>query len=378
MPKSKKTVIIAAGASGGHLFPAMAVADQLKEKGYECLFIGRAGQFSGIIKDAGYPLHDLPASPWNVKNPIKKIKAVFNLLRAFVAAFRLIHQHNASVVFGTGGYATVASILAAKLAGVPTIVHEQNVLPGRANRFLSKWVDRVCLTYESSRHYLKFRDGVMTVTGNPIRKKVLAVKDEVRKDDGHFRIVIVGGSQGAKILSDVVPNTIRLLPYEIKKNIEIVQQCRAEDVNRVEALYHAEDVQFTVQSFFEDLESHIKQCHLVIARSGASTINEVSILGRAAIYVPLRLADGHQLQNAKVMENAGAAIVMEQNNFTPEKLASKIVELYEDGVYLTKMEKAAQQMAQIDAAEKISIEIEKLSEEDLLHLAKQVESEREK
>jgi UDP-N-acetylglucosamine--N-acetylmuramyl-(pentapeptide) pyrophosphoryl-undecaprenol N-acetylglucosamine transferase len=370
--ESKKTIVIAAGASGGHLFPALAVANKLKEQGFDCLFVGRGKQFSHLIEKEGYALLELPASPWNVRNPIKKLKALFNLFRAFWRAFKLIHQNKASVVFGTGGYATVAAMLAAKLAGVPTIIQDQNVMPGRANRFLAKWVDKVCLSYESSRHYLKYRDGVMVVTGNPIRDKVIEAMDLARPQDGQFRIVIIGGSQGAKVLSDVVPNAMNLLPYEVLKNIEIVQQTRPEDVVRVKNLYHDFKVPAKVESFFEDLEKEMRHCHLVIARSGASTMDEVCILGRAAIYVPLRLADGHQLQNAKVMENVGAALVMEQHVFTPEKLAEKITELFEDKAFLAKMEQSAKEMSQLDAADKVAEQVVKLSDEDIFNLAKQV------
>lgn len=377
MSDTQKTVVIAAGASGGHLFPALAVANKLKEKGFNCLFVGRGAQFSGAIEKEGYDILELPASPWNVRNPIKKLWAVFNLFRAFVRSFKLIHHHKASVVFGTGGYATVAAVMAAKLAGVPTIIQDQNVLPGRANRFLAKWVDKVCLSYESSRHYLKYRDGVMVVTGNPIRQKVIDAKNVQRTEDGKFRLLVVGGSQGAKILSDVVPNAIKLLPYEILKNIEVTQQARPEDVVRVKNLYHASDIPATVESFFEKLEEGIRQSHLVIARSGASTVNEVALLGRAAIYVPLKLADGHQLQNAKVMEGAGAAIVMEQQHLTPEKLAEKLKELYEDKAFIGKMEKAAHSLADTEASSKIAAEVSRLSEEDILHLAEQVESKKE-
>lgn len=371
----KKTIVIAAGASGGHLFPALAVANKLKKQGFHCLFVGRGKQFSHLIENEGYSLLELPASPWNVRNPFKKLKALFNLFRSFWQAFKLIHQQKASVVFGTGGYATVAAILAAKCAGVPTIIQDQNVLPGRANRFLAKWVDKVCLSYESSRHYLKYRDGVMVVTGNPIHEKVIAVIDEERIEDGKFRILVVGGSQGAKILSDVVPNAMNLLPYDVKKNIEVTQQARPEDVVRVKNLYHDFKVPAKIESFFDNFEKEICKCHLVIARAGASTINEACILGRAAIYVPLKLADGHQLLNAKVMENEGAAIVMEQHVFTPEKLSEKIVELYKDKAFLAKMEQSAKRISQIDAADKVAEQVIKLSDEDIFHLAKQVNEE---
>lgn len=373
MSKKIKTAIIAAGASGGHIFPALAVADELKKQGFHCIFVGRGGAFKPMIEAAGYEMKELAASPWNVKNPIKKLVAVFNLLRAFKGAFTLIHNEKACVVFGTGGYATVAAVLAAKLAGVPTIIQEQNVLPGRANRFLSKWVDKVCLSFESSRHYLRYREGVMVVTGNPIREKFIAKKGAVRTEDGSFRLLVVGGSQGAKVLSDVVPEAMNLLPYHVKKNIKVVQQTREEDKYRVKNTYHEYGVPARVETFFDALEDEMVNAHLVISRSGASTVNETSILGRAAIYVPLKLADAHQLLNAKAMENLGAALVMEQHLFTPEKLAEKLTELFEDRAFLAKMEKAAEGAAVVDAANRVAAEVVKLSDEDLLQLASQLD-----
>lgn len=371
MSKKIKTAIIAAGASGGHIFPALAVANELKKQGFHCVFVGRGGAFSRVVKEDGFDIKELPASPWNVKNPARKLLAIFNLIRAFVQAFKLIHNEKASVVFGTGGYATVAAVLAAKLSGVPTVIQEQNVLPGRANRFLSKWADRVCLSFESSRHYLRYREGVMVVTGNPIRNKIIEARNLKRVEDGKFRILIAGGSQGARILSDVVPNAMNLLPYAHKKQIEIVQQTRVEDRQRVINFYHEFDVPAQVEVFFDDLETKMVQSNLIIARSGASTVNEAALLGRAAIYVPLKLADGHQIQNAKAMEHIGAAIVMEQHCFTAEKLAEKLSELIEDKAFIAKMEKSAYDSSKVDAAKNVADEVVKLSEEDLLHLAEE-------
>ncbi len=372
MSKKTKTAIIAAGASGGHIFPALAVANELKAQGFRCIFVGRGGAFSRIVEADGFEIKELPANPWNVKNPVRKVLAIFNLVRAFVRAFKLIHQEKASVVFGTGGYATVAAVLAAKLSGVPTVIQEQNVLPGRANRFLSKWADRVCLSFESSRHYLRYRENVMVVTGNPIRSKIIEARTLKRVDDGKFRILIAGGSQGARILSDVVPHAINLLPYEHKKKVEVIQQTRAEDRQRVINFYHEFDVPAQVEVFFDDLEVKMIQSNLIIARSGASTVNEAAILGRAAIYVPLKLADGHQLQNAKAMESIGAAIVMEHGIFTPEKLAEKLSELIEDKVFVGKMEKSAYDSGIVDAANNVAREVIKLSEYDLLHIGEEL------
>lgn len=378
MSNTQKTIIVSAGASGGHIFPAMSVADELRAQGFRCVFLGRGGAFTKKVTDAGYEMIQLPASPWNVRNPIRKVQAVWNLLRAFWRSFRVIHEEKASVVFGTGGYATVAAVLAAKFSGVPTLIQEQNVLPGRANRFLSKWADRVCLSFESSRHYLPFRDGVMVVTGNPIRQKVIDACALKRDESESFKIFITGGSQGAKVLSDVIPDAIDLLPHPVKKLVKVVQQTRLEDVQRVKNAYHDIGVEAVVDNFFDDIENQIVQTNLVIARSGASTVNETSLLGRAAIYVPLRIADGHQVLNAREMEALDAAVVIEQQNFTAEFLAKELEELIVNKDRLSKMEQAAKASGIADAAARVATEVVKLSENDILHLGEELLNDEEK
>lgn len=365
-----KTVLIATGASGGHVFPALAVAEKLKAQGFNCVFVGNHGKFLDMVENEGYTVERLPASPWNVKNPVKKLKALLCLGRAFGRALRLIHNYKASVVFGTGGYATVALMLASKFTGVPTLVAEQNVLPGRANRFLSKWVDKVCLTFESSRHYLKYRDGVMVASGNPIRENIVEKSQTFKKEKtDHKTLLIVGGSQGAKILSDVVPEAINFLPYELKRDLRIIQQTRPEDEMRVTAAYHKLDVNAEIKTFFDDMPSLLTKADLLIARSGASTICEAALFGLPAVYVPLKLADGHQILNARAVEGDGAALVIDQNEFTPQKLAETLTDLLSDTTRLGQMSASAKKVSKPNAAEKVAAEVIKLSEQNVMQFA---------
>ena len=372
--QQNKTILIATGASGGHVFPALAVAEKLKQQGCTCIFVGNEGKFLDMVSAEGFTIERLPAAPFNVSNPIKKMKAIFFLVRAFGRALKLVHRYKASAVFGTGGYATVALVLAGKVAGTPTVIAEQNVLPGRANRFLSKWVDCVCLTFESSRHYLKYRDGVMVTCGNPIRESIVTKALQMRENgtktkDETKTIFIMGGSQGAKILSDIVPSAIELLPYNLKKQIRIIQQTRPEDTKRVIADYNRLDVPADVQTFFSDMPEVLSKTDLVIARSGASTICETALFSIPAVYVPLRrLADGHQVLNAKAMEGVGAALVMDQHEFTAEKLATTLEDLLGDKTRLEQMAKAAREFSQPNAACAVAKEVLRLSEQDVMCL----------
>ena len=367
-----QTILIATGASGGHVFPALAVADELTEFGYNCVFIGCGKNFISMVEGSGYRSIILPASPWNIKNPVRKLWAGFNLIRAMSKAVATIHKERASAVFGTGGYATVATILAARISGVPTIIQDQNVLPGRANRFLARWVDKVCLSFEDSRHYLKYRPNIMTVCGNPIRKRIINAKSKKREDNGKFNILVLGGSQGARILSDIVPEAVNLLPDEIKAKVVVTQQTRPEDVVRVEDFYAKNNVEHKVEKFFNKVEDEIVNSNIVIGRSGASTVNECSILGRAAILVPTKSADGHQLLNAKVMADAEAAVILEQPDFTPKKLMHKLLELIEDKSRLENMEQRSVTLSNPDAAKLVAKEVIALASQDVMHLAEEI------
>lgn len=371
-----KTIIIACGASGGHIFPAVSVADELKKEGYNCVFVGNGKSFSSTIEKYGYRSIPLPVSPWNVKNPVRKAMALINFVRAFFKAVKILHDEKASTVFGTGGYATVAAVLAGKFSGIPTVVHEQNVLPGRANKLLSKWVDKICLSFDESRHYLKYRKGAIAVCGNPVRQALIDAVGEKRKEDGMFRLLVLGGSQGAKILSDVVPLAVKNLHDDKKSKIEVIQQTRPEDEERVRKAYADLGVKAEVASFFDDIPQRLIQSHLVVGRSGASTVTECMLLGRAAVFVPLRLADGHQLQNAQVMEQGGAAVVIEQPQFTGERLSQELIHFMKDKVHLKAMEKASAKLAHHDAAKKVAQEVVAQAQHDVIHLSQPVQEEK--
>jgi UDP-N-acetylglucosamine--N-acetylmuramyl-(pentapeptide) pyrophosphoryl-undecaprenol N-acetylglucosamine transferase len=370
MTQNGPTILISAGASGGHIFPALAVAEELREQGATCVFVGNGTAFEKAITDAGFILETLPASAWNVKNPVRKMWAIVNLVRAFITAMKIVHKVRPSVVFGTGGYATVASVFAGRISGVPTMIHEQNVLPGRANKLLAGRVDKIALAFELMPGVLPPRLEKNTqVFGNPVRKNIINLQNKKRKDDEKFHLLVVGGSQGARILSDVVPAAIALLPVKHRKKIEMVQQARPEDIDRVKAIYEGLKVSYDVTSFFTDLPERMVQSNLMIARAGAGTISECALLGRSAIFVPLKLADGHQKYNAKVLTDKEASILMEEDDFTPENLSNKLKELIDKPEIVSNMEKKAKLEARPDAAKDVANAVLKLSKMDVMQLA---------
>lgn len=361
-----KTILIASGASGGHLFPALAVAEAMRAKGWRCVVVLGGGRFAHEVEARGLELVRLPASAFNDRNPLLKLWALVKVAMGVGVALRLVLCARPAVVFGTGGYATVATMLAAKLVGVPTVVHEQNVLPGRANRFLAKVVDKLLLTFVGSRAHLP--KGLVTEwTGTPLRQQVTDVVGMKLPDAKKpFGVMVLGGSMGARILSTVVPEMVKLLPASARKTLHVVHQARAEDVARVRAAYDALGVKAVVESFFSDLPARYKDVHVVIGRSGTGTILETAVLGRAGIYCPHQLADNHQLLNAQVAVDAGAAVLLEQPDFTPDNLLREVQALMANRVTVAVMGKAAQKLVVRDATGKVVRALEQAADDDIM------------
>lgn len=363
-----RTILIAAGASGGHIFPALSVAEELKAMGFACVFVGGGKQFDVHVGGAGYPFEVLPAAPWNVRNPLRKLLAIFKLAAAMAKAMYLIHKHKPSVVFGTGGYATVATVMAGWISGVPTMMHEQNVLPGRASRFLSRWVDRVLLSFPVVEGSLKTKAENTRLVGNPVRQQVLAARCLQRPEDGLFRLLVVGGSQGSRILSQVVPKAVGNLPPHLREKLVVIQQARPEDVEEVTNTYTRLGVAFKVQSFFSNLPKQLAESNLLVGRSGAGTVVECALLGRAAVLVPLELADGHQILNAQVLVAGDAAIMVREKVFSAEYLATLLGELMQKPERLAKMEQNALALAHPDAARLAAMQVVELAKMDVMSL----------
>lgn len=355
------TILVASGASGGHLFPALSVAQELSEKrgkrpAFDVRVILGGSKFIDVVQRTGLPYVRLPAAAFNDRGPVRLVWAFGKLGQGFLKALRLVMQTKPVAVFGTGGYATVALMLAAKLRGVPTIIHEQNVLPGRANRFLARIADVVVLTFEDSLQYFPEVCGRVVVAGTPLRQEILdaAAKKKVRKGEV-FSVLILGGSQGARILGEVIPEMVAMMNVPERRNLRVVQQVRADDVQRVSAMYAKLGLaEVVVQPFFTNLPELYGEADLVIGRSGVGTVLECAAFGIPAIYVPLELADGHQKLNAGVAEKVGAAVVLEQAYFTPANLLVHVRALRGDAKRLEVMANAAKTLAKPNATEVVA------------------------
>jgi UDP-N-acetylglucosamine--N-acetylmuramyl-(pentapeptide) pyrophosphoryl-undecaprenol N-acetylglucosamine transferase len=328
--KKNGPVILSAGGTGGHIFPAEALAEGLLQRGYEVALVTDK-RFKQDYAQAGSLLSQLPVlqipAGRLAGGLTGKLKGGLNIVRGLMAARRLLKKQKPQVVVGFGGYPSFPALFAATTLGIPTIIHEQNAILGRANRKLSPRVNRIALSYEPTQLLPEGHPPVVH-TGNPVRGAIRALRKlpyAVPGENGSLHVLVVGGSQGASVFSDVVPAAIALLPEEVRNRLRIDQQCRAADIAKVRAAYDAMDMRADLAPFFSDMATRMASAHLVITRAGASTVAELKTAGRPAILVPLPTAmDRHQDANAQNIEDADAGWVMAQDGFTPEALAARL------------------------------------------------------
>ncbi len=329
-PRPPRHFILAAGGTGGHMIPAHALAAELLSRGHHVALITdeRGSRIPGLFDRV--PVHVLPAGRMS-KNPIKALKAFRAIMTGRAMAMRLYETVEPSAVIGFGGYPALPALLAARKMGIPTAIHEQNAVLGRVNRFVAGRVDAIATAYEQvDRLPSRARDKVELV-GNPVREEVLALRAEPYpplSDDGIFRLLVTGGSQGASILGEVVPEALALLPEHFRRRLQVTQQCREEDIEDVRARYAKAEIPADLATYMEDLPARLAWSHLVIARAGASTIAELTAAGRPAILVPLPSAtDDHQTANAREMAKSGGARVIPQSRFNPVELGKQMQKL---------------------------------------------------
>jgi UDP-N-acetylglucosamine--N-acetylmuramyl-(pentapeptide) pyrophosphoryl-undecaprenol N-acetylglucosamine transferase len=352
-----RPVVVAAGGTGGHLFPAEALSNVLIARGYKVELVTdeRAARYGGSF--AVRAVHQIPAATPSGGSPFAKAMALFTLVRGTLAAYRLLKDVQPLAVVGFGGYPTVPPVLAATWLHVPVILHEANAVMGRANRFLASRVDAIAKGFETLGGIDAKLTTKTTVTGNPVRPAVLEAANVAFPDfaDGRLRLLVTGGSQGARIMSDVVPAAIALLPEELRRKLIIVQQAREEDRARVTEVYQRLGVEAEVKSFFADLPARMAASHLVIGRAGASTVSELAVIGRPALLVPFPHAiDQDQAGNAAQLAESGAAIVVPQTRFTPQWLAGALTEALNDPGDLFCRAELAKRTGIADAAERLA------------------------
>ena len=329
--------VLAAGGTGGHMIPAHALAAELKSRGHGVLLITdeRGSRFPGLFEKV--PVHILPAGRLG-GGPIGWLKALGSVARGRAEAKRLYREHRPDAVVGFGGYPAFPSLLAASALRIPTVLHEQNAVLGRVNRLLAGEAEAIAIAYEQvDRLKAKFDDKVVLV-GNPVRKEIARLGelpfppfDEVAP----LKILVTGGSQGATILSSVVPEGLGKLEPSLRRRLQVVQQCRPDDIERVRKQYADLGIPAELMTYIEDMAAKLADCHLMIGRAGASTIAELTAAGRPAILIPFAAAtDDHQTANAREMVRAGGARAIDQSNFTPDVLARQIEALAIDPVAL--------------------------------------------
>ncbi len=358
MPTSEPNnlILLAAGGTGGHLFPAEALAVVLEKRGFavDLATDHRAAHY----KFPARAVHVIPSATLRGRNPIALAQTFGMLALGLAKAWSLLGRIRPAVVVGFGGYPTVPPLWAASLRRVPTVLHEQNGVMGRANRLLAPRVTAIATSFHSlTRVDARLQDKI-TFTGNPVRPQVIAAARTAYAEPaagGKIRLLVFGGSQGAHVMAEIVPSAIERLDAALRARLTIVQQARADDVGTVQGVYARLGVEAETATFFADLPERLAAAHLVIARSGASTVAELSAIGRPALLVPLPNAlDQDQFANAGVLADAGGAIRIEQRDFTPERLASEIASLAGDPAALTRMAQAAKSAGAIDAAERLA------------------------
>jgi len=354
----QKSVLLAAGGTGGHLFPAQALAEELQRR---AIPVDLVTDMRGDRYGTGFParqIYCVPAATLAGRSPVAMARTAYLLARGLAAAFQLLGKVKPAVVVGFGGYPTFPPLKAAKLRGIPTALHEQNAVLGRANRMLAKSVTRIATSFETTKLLGSELQPKATLTGNPVRSAVIeaAQRAYVKPQPGDpIELVVFGGSQGARFFSETVPPALAALPPDVRCRLNVVQQARAEDVDGVVAAYRSAGIRAEVAPFFRDLPQRIAGANLVIARSGASTVAELTVIGRPSILVPLPHAlDNDQLQNAQRLAESGAAWCIEQKHLSPARLAGDVGILLGDPDGLAAAAAAAKSLGRPDAVGRLA------------------------
>jgi UDP-N-acetylglucosamine--N-acetylmuramyl-(pentapeptide) pyrophosphoryl-undecaprenol N-acetylglucosamine transferase len=355
---SAPLILLAAGGTGGHLFPAEALGVELIRRGYRVRLAtdARALRYSGLFSPDMIDV--VPSETLRGRNPIALARTAIMLGYGTLVAFNLVRRLRPAAVVGFGGYPTVPPLMAARLSGVPAIIHDANAVLGRANRFLSGRVDAIATSLPG----VLDRDPALaektTTVGTPMRPAILAAAAQgydPPQPGGALRLLVVGGSQGARVMSDIVPSAIEKLEPALWPRIELTQQVREEDMARVRAVYDRLKINAELAPFFSDLPARLASTHLVVSRSGAGTVAELAAIGRPSILVPLPGAiDQDQFANAGVLAQADGAVRIVQSEFTPDRLASEISAFAAEPARLAAMAAGAHSAGRLDAAERLA------------------------
>jgi UDP-N-acetylglucosamine--N-acetylmuramyl-(pentapeptide) pyrophosphoryl-undecaprenol N-acetylglucosamine transferase len=358
---TKRLAVLAAGGTGGHLFPAQALAEELNRRGWRVVL---ATDERGDKYAHDFPAeHRIPlsAATFRKGDLIGAVGAGLNIVQGVMQARTAFKVLDPSIVIGFGGYPSLPALLAAVTTKRPTIIHEQNAVLGRVNRFLADKVDVVACAFPTLQKAKPRVRARVQVVGNPVRPEIRALYDvPYEPPTGEIRILVTGGSQGAKLLSELTPLAITNLPDSLRAQVSVQQQTRRENLEEAIKTYKNAVVPAEIAPFFRDMAGRLGRAHLVIGRAGASTCCELAVAGRPSILVPLKIAmDDHQTYNAKLLADAGGAEVAAEDVLTLEVFTRALTKLLSDPQRLARMAEAARSVAVPDAAERLADLVEK-------------------
>jgi UDP-N-acetylglucosamine--N-acetylmuramyl-(pentapeptide) pyrophosphoryl-undecaprenol N-acetylglucosamine transferase len=348
-----KRVILAAGGTGGHVFPAQSVGAALIQRGDQVFYI-TDHRGSRFFRDEDPPLHVMRIR--RIGGILGALRFLYGLAHEVWQCYWILRRLKPDVVMGFGSYASVPPIVAALILRIPTVLHEQNAVLGRANRYLSKFANRVACSFEKT---AVASCGNVIWTGNPLRLSFFHSTPYQSLPSSPFNIVVIGGSQGSRIFSEVIPKTIMLLSEAQQANLIIHQHVRPEDADNVRKIYEEFKGQVIIKDFFHNIAELYNQAHLIIARSGASTVSELCTVGRPAILVPYGASlEGDQLYNASYLADRQACIMMREYEFTPRNLKKVLDDLLSDPSLLQKLATNIHHLAIPDAIDRLLFEMD--------------------
>ena len=354
----RKIAVVAAGGTGGHLFPAQALSEALIARGWRIVL---ASDERVAAMSENFPAEErigLSARTFKSGDPVGMVLAGVAIFRGILQARAAFARIDPSVVIGFGGYPSVPGLLAGVSQNRPTVLHEQNAVMGRANRRLASHVRAVACAFPVLQKAPPRIQGKVVVVGNPVRPDIQALADKPYlppEPGGTLRLLITGGSQGARLLSELMPAAIAQLPEDLRNRLRVQQQTRVESMDNARRIYADANVQAEIAPFFRDMASRLRQAHLVVGRSGAGSVCEFAIAGKPAILVPLAIAlDDDQGQNAKVMADAGGAQIAREDQLSVDTMASALTKLLTHPDRLVRMAAGARSIARPDAAERLA------------------------
>lgn len=354
----RPTIALAAGGTGGHMFPAEAMAEEMKRRGWKVLLFTDQ---RGMRYADGFPANEivtLDADNPNVRGVVAKARVAVGMAGAIAASMIAFRKHKPNVAVGFGGYPSAPAMLAARLSGVPHGVHEQNAVLGRVNRMVARTADFVAHAFPKLERLPTGLKAEIIETGNPVRDAIRAVEGQgyhAPIGDAPIEILVFGGSQGAALFSRVVPPALAGLPENVRRRLNVTQQVREEEKDEVRATYQGAGIACELQPFFRDIPQRLTDAHVVVARAGASSVTELATVGRPAILVPLGIAmDDHQTGNAQVLVEAGAAELIAEPDFSAERLSTVLEPLLTDSARLSQMAVSAASVAPHGAVTKLA------------------------